>query len=54
MKINVLKFLALGLLAAGAAMAAAQQAPEINPGSATIPFALLGGAVMIVRSRIRR
>jgi hypothetical protein len=45
----------LGLfVAASAFAAAAPPAPEIDPASATAPFALLGGAILIIRSRIRR
>ena len=52
MKLNVLMMAVVGLMVAGSAMAAA--VPEIDPGSATVPFALLGGAVLIIRSRFRR
>ena len=51
---NVLKVAAFGLLLAGAALAAAVETPEIDPSSAVVPFTLLGGAVLIIRSRIRR
>ena len=55
MKINVMKVVGLGLLLTGAALAGSVvPAPEIDPGSAAVPFALLGGAVLIIRSRIRR
>jgi hypothetical protein len=56
MKLNVVRFALLGLLVAGAAFAGSPTAPapEIDPGSMAVPFALLGGAVLMIRSRIRR
>ena len=56
MSINVARLLGFGLLLVGAASLAFAQgaAPEIDPGSATVPLALLGGAALIIRSRIRR
>ncbi len=53
---NVLKLVGLGLVLAAAAFAGISppDAPEINPASVATPIALLGGAVLIVRSRIRR
>ena len=53
----VIKFLTmavLGLLCTGAAFAGSVSVPEIDPGSVAVPFALVGGAILIVRSRIRR
>jgi hypothetical protein len=49
---SILKLVGLGVVLAGAAMAAA--APEIDPASVGTPLALLGGAMLIIRSRIRR
>ena len=54
MRKGVLKLAVVGLALATAALAQIAPAPEIDPGSAVVPFALLGGAIMIVRSRIRR
>jgi hypothetical protein len=57
MKFDVLRLVGCGLLLVGAASVAFAQtngAPEIDPGTATVPLALLGGAAMIIRSRIRR
>ncbi len=53
---NILKLVGLGVVLAGAALAAftPPDAPEINPASIATPLALLGGAVLIIRSRIRR
>jgi hypothetical protein len=50
---NILTLLGLGLLTVVAAMAQQPPAPEIDPGSVAVPLALLGGATMIIRSRIR-
>jgi len=54
MKSNFVKVLIFGVLVAGVALAVPPVAPEIDPGSMAVPFALIGGAVLIVRSRIRR
>jgi hypothetical protein len=52
---NILKLVGLAVVLAGAALAAtAPDAPEINPASVGTPLALVGGAVLIIRSRIRR
>jgi hypothetical protein len=52
---NILNLVGLGVVLAGAALAStAPVAPEINPASVGTPLALLGGAMLIVRSRIRR
>jgi hypothetical protein len=51
---NVLKLVGLGVVLVGAALAAVTPTPEINPASVGTPLALLGGAVLIIRSRIRR
>jgi hypothetical protein len=56
MQLNVLKLAVLGTLVAAAAFGgiSAAPAPEIDPGSVAVPFVLLGGAVLMIRSRIRR
>jgi hypothetical protein len=55
MKLNVLTLTVLGTLLAGVLAAqSTAPAPEIDPGSMAVPFALLGGAVLMIRSRIRR
>jgi hypothetical protein len=56
MKRNVLFNLVVLTLAIATTSIAAISvgAPEINPGSAATPVALLGGALMILRSRLRR
>ena len=51
---SILKLVGLGVVLAGAALAAAVPAPEIDPASVATPLALLSGAMLIVRSRIRR
>jgi hypothetical protein len=51
------RLLGLGLLLVGAAWfatAVPYEAPEIDPGVAATPLALVGGAALIVRSRMRR
>ena len=57
MRIDVSRIVGFGLLLLGVASIALGvpvDAPEIDPGMATLPLALLGGAALIVRSRIRR
>jgi hypothetical protein len=56
MKRNVLKVVGLGFVMAAAALAGGvtvAPAPEIDPTSIAVPLALVSGAVLIVRSRIR-
>jgi hypothetical protein len=56
MKIDVQKLSGFALLLLGASTFAfgGTPVPEIDPGTATVPFALIGAAILIVRSRIRR
>jgi hypothetical protein len=58
MKNVALRLVWMGLLLVGmASLGFAQDgpdAPEIDPGMATVALAILGGAVLIVRSKIRR
>ncbi len=56
MKKDVIKLVVLGFTLAGTALwgGSVAPAPEIDPGTIAVPLALLGGAVLIVRSRIRR
>jgi hypothetical protein len=54
MKKDVLKLSMLAFVLTGTALAGAVSTPEIDPGTMTVPLALIGGAVLIVRSRIRR
>jgi hypothetical protein len=56
MKKDVLKLAMLALVLAGNTLAGGTvvSAPEIDPGTIAVPLALIGGAVLIIRSRFRR
>ena len=54
MKIYTLKLMVLGVFMAAAAFAAVPPAPEVDAASMAAPLALLGGAVLIVRSKLKR
>jgi hypothetical protein len=54
MKKDVLKLTMLAFALAGTNLWGGAVAPEIDPGNIAVPLALIGGAVLIIRSRIRR
>ncbi|HEY1493761.1 MAG TPA: hypothetical protein VGF49_04430 [Candidatus Solibacter sp.] len=55
MKKDVIKLVLLAFALAGTALSGgvASPAPEIDPGTIAMPLALVGGAVLIIRSRLR-
>lgn len=56
MKRDILKLVVFGLVLSGVALCGGTvaPAPEIDPGTIAVPLTLIGGAVLIIRSRIRQ